>query len=1638
MTRILRLLLIAAVAWPLCHPAAAQEVKPEQSRSPQEMKIQEMKDAAGLKNNVVVPKGQRKADAKSAGNVDVQIKAMPTESITLYPNATGTNKYVPVFGWYHDYSSNKSQIIYTSSNLEGLSSGVKITKLTFYTDDNGIKFKGGQLTFTIGETSNTRFTEDGLLTFSGTTVTGTVVPTQGSTTLSVTFDTPLEYTGSNLLVQVVNTQTGTCDPSSTDNTLWIGQSDLSSTSGDPWYASYCDKGNAGRQAFRPKMTIYYQQPEPVVANGTTSNQYLPVYGYWFDAQSQHNQMIYPASMFGSLVGKKTRITSMTFYSESATFFSGGNVTISLGNTTQTTFSSATDATCSDLKQVYSAAAPGGTLTEWTIDFDQDFVYTGGNLLIDVKTTKGTYKSVKFLGVEQANASWYSYITTSGGGSSGVQNFLPKVSFSYEPAIDPRDITIKDEAFFSGKDYTWTDSEGTHTSYLNEPATTPEQMIAMLRKVYTDPEIPGNLKRGFAADGSDTDETNQAVYYSGVGGVKMTGSYIANADSYEYEDIYGWGITGNVNEVLESSYLASDNTNYIDYIATYAALDQEQYKPDNEGLTLLLVEMKDTYVDGSNNAIRKATTYATEYDRLKAYFANTVKSIRVITQAKRTGEGAGTGTLFKIDCDKMNKFFLLAKGQLHLDHNSYYGAEENASDLFTGDLNDSNWDFGVPPGYMNFLSVSYSNHDDWYNEENYTIGYQDGMFLDVRTGELFYHMFEQFSPSMPQDSVGALDLYQNMTTNMESFPVIHDCLGITRMNHQFMLYGADSKDDDCQDIRDLMFFIPDYRMLKHNNRDAGATVQQYLNYHTKHQPSMGMFIIKQYPITGEQIENQETYRLHLTWTSNLLKYLPSEQGQYTLYRVITNPDGTKTYQAVGEFNPNTFEYYDDVPMQKNGQQVTYVVQGQDVGKFLSLQMSNEESFIIPGLDRAEQIRIELNSDYYFSRYDAADQTNNYSNSLIANNTVGTNVKPQYIENGSQFKFWRATIDEQTGDVITPAEPFVVAEVSNWNASAGGTLTYKDWKNQTDFSSKPYGHGYHENVVTSTISVVNGEVKFDGLKLYDNFSVDVSENAHPGQYVYFVTLHTAVPFDLGDNSSSSVPAIATVQEGTYAYFEVPNNWSYNTIRAWAWKRVDNGDGTQTDINLTGNSWPGSGVMEYVGTLNNNNNVYRWIADETVTEQPTHIIFNGGWYDQSSNQTGTFEFTNGSYYTISGSLGTTNTSQEARSNTVSVPVYKTGMTMNPIDATAVENDVTHATPAATKFDLNARYSSKSEILGYYIYRWADGKTAANARSIYESNGDDASPQGQAGNQGEYYTVAMNTDFTGRTDNFASNHADVTASFEDNYMVNDAENGDTYTYAPVVELFAPVQAVELPSGADREDYNTYGGPQQMTAGGVVDVDVVKYAPSSYSWNAGGKEYRYYNVNLKVNPNKEIVPEGYEIAKVRAWRKIASKYLGEQAATQNTPDYTGRLNLDVNGEYMFVNKTDCQKGEELGDELLGTSGNNGPVYRGTFGAVALEQGDEIPMSFVVRVYFTKSQPAGAPMLKAEGDQRYYIAETVVEDKLTYQIPTGIDGVGVMNNVASVKYYNAAGIESDKPFQGVNIVVTRYNDGSTTTTKILK
>lgn len=52
-------------------------------------------------------------------------------------------------------------------------------------------------------------------------------------------------------------------------------------------------------------------------------------------------------------------------------------------------------------------------------------------------------------------------------------------------------------------------------------------------------------------------------------------------------------------------------------------------------------------------------------------------------------------------------------------------------------------------------------------------------------------------------------------------------------------------------------------------------------------------------------------------------------------------------------------------------------------------------------------------------------------------------------------------------------------------------------------------------------------------------------------------------------------------------------------------------------------------------------------------------------------------------------------------------------------------------------------------------------------------------------------------------------------------------------------------------------------------------------------------------------------------------------------------------------------------------------------------------------------------------------------------VPTGISNVNT-GNVVSVKYYNAMGVESSVPFNGVNIVVTTYDNGTRSTSKVIR
>ena len=1450
----------------------------------------------------------------------------------------------------------------------------------------------------------------------------------------------------------------------------------------------------GRKSLSPRKAdasapaIFVQKDVEDVAfvcSGSNTNQYLPVYSYYFEKSNTESQWIYPSSYFTGSDGvfkdvpdgATISISSIAFYATGTitSYVSQAEVYVRMNETKATTIGDRSQQTA-NLDDMGSPLFEGnlqcyssGSNNLMIIEFAEPYVYRGGNLIIDIKikTPATGYAQCNWYGVNTSSSTGY-YYSTYYGSVEGAVKFLPQMGmiYSYNTweatdeidfgaivvgetknlsarisnpggesitaslsttapfGVTPATLTMapgmtdfslsfaptaatnytgklslgidgqtamvgmkgvgyipgtpatRDSSFFAGIEYTWPiDVEESarpeeNKATLDKIATDPDQIIAMLREVYMNKDIPGNLKRGYTTSGGS--ESWDDVAYTGVGTMSHSGTSYDSATSYSWEDGYGWGIPGT------PVYGGYDNSTRT----YYAHLDSTQYRPNYEGLTVLLLEMKDDYsISDYQSAVNAGKPYASNYDMLRAQIANSIKSARVVSQAKRTGTGFDAGTLFKIDCDKMNKFFILAKGQLRYPFSSQ-GAFAPSGRYY------SHITFCRLPCYVRSSSYYFMGSSSNGREG----------FIQYNSYEPIYQMFEQFSPYDLDSGEEVTDVYQELV-GMESFPVPHDCASVPVVSpngHHFRMYGENSPAADCQDVRDMMFFIPDYRMMYYSGRDTENSNIKFLNYNKSHQPTMGLYVIRQDEIVANE-QAEDYYKLTLTWDSNMDEFLPGEQQKYHLLQLMQDELGNDIYVPVyytnanGQYtdaNGNVLPNQNDttswvpvdvvvapsadkktytevyVPRLSGSQQVTYAIQGQDVNEFLSLQVSNQQSYIIPGKDPAEMIL--LSDATHYSRFNPQTVKNCYSNKLkIENNPHG--VRPEYLTDGTQFTFKRMTS-------LDDANPVTIATATVSGASAtGGTLNIV-MAGQNLISEFPAGKtegegaGYHHNpgtmdaqgnytwtlnyrVLTQGSSA--GDVDFGKFIIYDNFVEDVSANEHANQYFYKVEFTTATPFQGLNNESTS---------------------------------------------------------------------------------------------------------------------------NAYSNSFRIPVYKTDSRINlaydkaAVDADGVQVEGSEAAPERmelpenVQFDELVRRSSKTEILRYDTYRWNSEKPADFfiVDGIYgEDDEQDLPPHGIAGNQGEYYTVSMNA--IGTPDYMTSETSVASgqgwAQFVDK-VPHAASSASSYTYAPVVELFT--KGLDVTEEALRTDYNTYGGPLQKVAVGKVDAEFVTdkggFETSTMTWQQNGKTYCYYNlpVRLKVFD----IPAGYEVYKVRAWRQIDTKLLGECPSSEgpHVPDRSDR----ISGDYLFEELTygdefnisggvrlqafkEVPGGYELGNRERPNGENNERMA--TFGAVKLEEGQTMDVTVIVRVYFTKAnadaavQPAGGPrraltLENLSADGKYYVAEKVVTRTLSSNnVITAVNSVKANREVESVNYVNTMGQVSDRPWQGVNVVVTRYTDGTTKTTK---
>ena len=179
-----------------------------------------------------------------------------------------------------------------------------------------------------------------------------------------------------------------------------------------------------------------------VNDGTVTNEYVPVYGYWCDQYSK-SQFIIPAESLQGMID--ITLTKMTFYSSDANVSWGSaEFEVYMTEVDYTSFSSTSFVDWSSMTKVMNAGSLSISNNRMVVEFDYDYQYAGGNLLVGIReTTPDNYAHSNWYGVSATSSAIGGYENSRG---LSVHDFLPKTTFNFVPAgscIRPSNLTSTD-------------------------------------------------------------------------------------------------------------------------------------------------------------------------------------------------------------------------------------------------------------------------------------------------------------------------------------------------------------------------------------------------------------------------------------------------------------------------------------------------------------------------------------------------------------------------------------------------------------------------------------------------------------------------------------------------------------------------------------------------------------------------------------------------------------------------------------------------------------------------------------------------------------------------------------------------------------------------------------------------------------------------------------------------------------------------------------------------------------------------------------------------------------------------------------------------------------------------------------------
>lgn len=188
--------------------------------------------------------------------------------------------------------------------------------------------------------------------------------------------------------------------------------------------------------------------EVTVNDGNASNGFIPIYGYYADAYTR-SQFIIPADGLTDMT--KNYITKMKFYAAADASWGNATFNVYLSEVKEKAFSAEALAAYdwTTLTLVASEATLSVDNGVMEVEFDNAYQYNGGNLLVAFsQTTKGSYKSVTWQGVEATGGAISGYNGSSPEDISfSIRDFLPKTTFEYAATsnicVTPKNVTFSD-------------------------------------------------------------------------------------------------------------------------------------------------------------------------------------------------------------------------------------------------------------------------------------------------------------------------------------------------------------------------------------------------------------------------------------------------------------------------------------------------------------------------------------------------------------------------------------------------------------------------------------------------------------------------------------------------------------------------------------------------------------------------------------------------------------------------------------------------------------------------------------------------------------------------------------------------------------------------------------------------------------------------------------------------------------------------------------------------------------------------------------------------------------------------------------------------------------------------------------------